>query len=96
MSSANPVRSKWYDENRVGQDTLYDSCEKVSFLISLFYFSKIQNQIKQVLNILCSDKHHAQPFLQKVSKRDVPDYHDIIKNPMDFGTIQKKVFFFFL
>lgn len=31
------------------------------------------------------------PFLHKVSKRDVPSYHDFIKHPMDLGTLQKNL-----
>jgi hypothetical protein len=30
----------------------------------------------------------AAPFLEPVSAADVPDYHHIIKSPMDFQTIQ--------
>jgi transcriptional activator SPT7 len=34
---------------------------------------------------------HAAPFLQKVNKRDAPDYYQIIKHPMDIGTMMKKL-----
>ncbi|CED84338.1 Histone acetyltransferase SAGA/ADA, catalytic subunit PCAF/GCN5 and related proteins [Phaffia rhodozyma] len=30
-------------------------------------------------------------FLKPVSKKDVPDYHTIVKHPMDLGTVAKKV-----
>lgn len=33
----------------------------------------------------------AWPFLRPVSKREVPDYHTIIKHPMDFSTIKSKI-----
>jgi hypothetical protein len=31
------------------------------------------------------------PFLVRVNKKDVPDYYSIIKTPMDFGTMTKKL-----
>jgi hypothetical protein len=45
----------------------------------------------QALNQLINYKEHSKPFLQKVSKRDVVDYYDIITHPMDLTTMQKKV-----
>ncbi|KAG8184175.1 hypothetical protein JTE90_010214 [Oedothorax gibbosus] len=37
-------------------------------------------------------KHPSSwPFLVPVSKKDAPDYHLIIKRPMDFGTIRSKL-----
>ncbi|KAJ3098630.1 Transcriptional activator spt7 [Phlyctochytrium planicorne] len=37
------------------------------------------------------EKEHSEPFLVKVNKKDVPDYYDIIKEPMDLGTMTKKL-----
>lgn len=34
---------------------------------------------------------HAVAFLTKVAKRDAPDYYDVIKNPMDLGTMLRNV-----
>lgn len=34
---------------------------------------------------------YSVPFLTKVNKREVPDYYDVIKNPMDLGTVGKKL-----
>ena len=34
---------------------------------------------------------HAHPFLQRVNKREAPDYYIIIKHPMDIGTMMKKL-----
>jgi len=34
---------------------------------------------------------HAHPFLQPVSLSDAPDYYEIIHQPIDFGTMAKKV-----
>jgi histone acetyltransferase len=31
------------------------------------------------------------PFLKPVKKEEVPDYYDVIKNPMDFQTMREKV-----
>ncbi|KAI9187919.1 Transcriptional activator spt7 [Blastocladiella emersonii ATCC 22665] len=32
-----------------------------------------------------------KPFQRKVSQREVPDYHDVIKRPMDFGSMRHKL-----
>lgn len=34
---------------------------------------------------------YSLPFLNKVNKRDVPDYYTIITKPMDFGTMSRKL-----
>lgn len=37
-------------------------------------------------------KHEASwPFLRPVLQKEVPDYYDVISNPMDFGTIKYKL-----
>ncbi|KAK4695954.1 transcriptional activator SPT7, partial [Phenoliferia sp. Uapishka_3] len=36
-------------------------------------------------------QEHSTAFLQKVKKTEVPDYFDIIKKPMDLGTLLKRV-----
>ncbi|XP_034176912.2 ATP-dependent chromatin assembly factor large subunit isoform X2 [Osmia lignaria lignaria] len=43
--------------------------------------------------LLTDVMHHRDswPFLSPVTKDEVPDYHDIISNPMDFGTIKYKL-----
>jgi hypothetical protein len=43
---------------------------------------------------LNGDKNRSNPsawFNQPVDAEEVPDYYDIIQNPMDFGTIKKKL-----
>ncbi|KAF2758110.1 hypothetical protein EJ05DRAFT_493039 [Pseudovirgaria hyperparasitica] len=72
MSEVRKNRSKWANEDKVGQEELYESMEKV-------------------LMELKAMTEHAGPFLQKVNKRDAPDYHQIIKHPMDIGTMLKKL-----
>lgn len=34
---------------------------------------------------------NAWPFLKPVSANEVPDYYDVIKQPMDFGKIKSKL-----
>ncbi|KAJ1976803.1 Transcriptional activator spt7 [Dimargaris cristalligena] len=65
-------RSKWANDERVGQEELYEGLEKT--LQDLKHYGE-----------------HAQPFLVKVSRRDAPDYYEVIKYPMDLGTMSKKL-----
>ncbi|KAF4620397.1 hypothetical protein D9613_001187 [Agrocybe pediades] len=43
------------------------------------------------LRTITVDNHDAEAFLKPVSRVEVPDYYDVIQNPMDFQTMQKKV-----
>ena len=72
MSEVRKGRSKWASDEKVGQEELYEACDKV--LVEL----KAQTD-------------YAAPFLQRVNKRDAPDYYNIIRYPMDFGTMLKKM-----
>ncbi|KAL0092816.1 hypothetical protein J3Q64DRAFT_1231691 [Phycomyces blakesleeanus] len=72
LSDFRPHRSKWANDERPGQEELYEACEKV-------------------LNDLKNYTEHSTPFLNKVSKREAPDYFEVIKRPMDLGTITKKL-----
>ena len=51
--------------------------------------SQNSETIRYVLFLLYQE--HSQAFLTRVSKRDAPDYYDVIQNPMDLGTMQKKL-----
>ena len=46
---------------------------------------------EKVLMELKAMTEYAQPFLQRVSKREAPDYYNIISKPMDIGTMLKKL-----
>lgn len=72
LSELKPHRSKWANEDKVGQEDLYEACEKV-------------------LTDLKNYTEHSTPFLSKVNKRDAPDYYEVIKEPMDLGTVSKKL-----
>ncbi|KAK1087942.1 Transcriptional activator spt7 [Friedmanniomyces endolithicus] len=72
ISEVRKGRSKWASEDRVGQEELYESAEKV-------------------LMELKAMTEYAQPFLQRVAKREAPDYFQVIKTPMDIGTMLKKL-----
>lgn len=65
-------RGKWANDERVGQEELYEACEKV--LLDLRGYTE-----------------HSTPFLNKVSKREAPNYGLIIKEPMDLNTVMKKL-----
>ncbi|KAI9496603.1 hypothetical protein BDB00DRAFT_807985 [Zychaea mexicana] len=72
LSDFKPHRTKWASDDKIGQEELYEACEKV--LTDLKNFTE-----------------HSTPFLNKVSKREAPDYFDVIKRPMDLGTVTKKM-----
>lgn len=65
-------RSKWTSDDRIGQEELYEACEKVVL--------ELRNYTE-----------HSTPFLNKVSKREAPNYHLIIKKSMDLNTVLKKL-----
>ncbi|KAG9962309.1 hypothetical protein KCU61_g4745, partial [Aureobasidium melanogenum] len=46
---------------------------------------------EKVLMELKAMTEYSTPFLQRVNKRDAPDYFHIIKQPMDIGTMIKKL-----
>ncbi|KAF9017827.1 hypothetical protein BDZ89DRAFT_1165526 [Hymenopellis radicata] len=43
------------------------------------------------LRTVTLDNHDAEAFLRPVLKSEVPDYHQVISQPMDFQTMQRKV-----
>jgi transcriptional activator SPT7 len=71
ISEVRKNRSKWANEERVGQEELYESMEKV------------------LMELKAGENAH--PFLQRVNKREAPDYYTVIKQPMDIGTMMKKL-----
>lgn len=72
LSDVRKNRSKWANEDKIGQEELYEAAERV--VLELRGYTE-----------------HSTAFLNKVTKRDVPDYYNIIKNPMDLGTLMKKL-----
>lgn len=72
LSDVRPNRSKWANEDKVGQEELYEGCERV--LMELRNYTE-----------------HSTPFLNKVNKREAPDYAQVIAVPMDLGTVLKKL-----
>lgn len=65
-------RSKWANYNKIGQEELYEACDKV-------------------VTELRGYTEHSTPFLNRVSKREAPNYYQIIKHPMDLNTVLKKL-----
>ncbi|CAD6232003.1 GSCOCG00001695001-RA-CDS [Cotesia congregata] len=51
------------------------------------------DQDKTLHELLKEVMHHKEswPFLSPVTVNEVPDYHEFIKHPMDFGTVKKKL-----
>ncbi|KUI72080.1 Transcriptional activator spt7 [Cytospora mali] len=52
---------------------------------------ELYEALDKVLSELKAHTEYSTPFLQKVSKRDAPDYYSVIKQPMDLGTMTKKL-----
>ncbi|KXS17915.1 Bromodomain-containing protein [Gonapodya prolifera JEL478] len=52
---------------------------------------ELYEALEKVLNELKAYKEHSYPFLTKVQKKDVPDYYDVVKRPMDLGTMSKNL-----
>ncbi|EEP82622.1 conserved hypothetical protein [Uncinocarpus reesii 1704] len=46
---------------------------------------------EKVLSELKAMTEHSSAFLTRVNKRDAPDYYNIIKRPMDLGSMTKKL-----
>lgn len=55
--------------------------------------NSVKGSMTRLQELLTNIRHHREswPFLSPVRKDEVPDYHDIISNPMDFGTIKYKL-----
>ncbi|XP_046750522.1 bromodomain adjacent to zinc finger domain protein 1A isoform X3 [Diprion similis] len=55
--------------------------------------STVKGCMATLQELLADITHHRDswPFLSPVTKDEVPDYHDIISCPMDFGTIKYKL-----
>ncbi|KAF3763658.1 hypothetical protein M406DRAFT_341118 [Cryphonectria parasitica EP155] len=52
---------------------------------------ELYEALEKVLSELKAHTEYSTPFLTKVSKRDAPDYYSVIKQPMDLGTMTKKL-----
>lgn len=72
VSDVRKNRSKWASEERIGQEELYEACERV-------------------VQELRGTTEHSTAFLNKVSKREAPNYNDVIKTPMDLNTVMRKL-----
>ncbi|KAI0475587.1 bromodomain-containing protein [Xylariaceae sp. FL0804] len=52
---------------------------------------ELYEALEKVLTELKAHTEYSTPFLQRVNKRDAPDYYNIIKQPMDLGSMTKKL-----
>ncbi|KAL8725925.1 MAG: hypothetical protein Q9166_007053 [cf. Caloplaca sp. 2 TL-2023] len=52
---------------------------------------ELYEAVEKVLNELKAMTEHSTAFLQRVNKREAPDYYNVIKQPMDLGTMTKKL-----
>ncbi|CAK7208959.1 Transcriptional activator spt7 [Sporothrix curviconia] len=52
---------------------------------------ELYEALEKVLSELKAHTEYSTPFLQRVNKREAPDYHLVVKQPMDLGTMTKKL-----
>ncbi|KKA30986.1 hypothetical protein TD95_002940 [Thielaviopsis punctulata] len=52
---------------------------------------ELYEAIEKVLTELKAHTEYSTPFLTRVNKREAPDYYNIIKQPMDLGSMTKKL-----
>ncbi|KAG6001244.1 hypothetical protein E4U54_001134 [Claviceps lovelessii] len=52
---------------------------------------ELYEALEKVLTELKAHTEYSTPFLTRVNKREAPDYYTFIKNPMDLGTMTKKL-----
>ncbi|KAL1890581.1 Transcriptional activator spt7 [Ceratocystis pirilliformis] len=52
---------------------------------------ELYEALEKVLTELKAHTEYSTPFLTRVNKREAPDYYNIIKQPMDLGTMTKKL-----
>ncbi|KAK8140196.1 hypothetical protein PG984_000262 [Apiospora sp. TS-2023a] len=52
---------------------------------------ELYEALEKVLTELKAHTEYSTPFLQRVNKRDAPDYYNLITKPMDLGSMTKKL-----
>ncbi|KAI0127343.1 hypothetical protein BJ170DRAFT_369543 [Xylariales sp. AK1849] len=52
---------------------------------------ELYEAVEKVLTELKAHTEYSTPFLQRVNKRDAPDYYNLITKPMDLGSMTKKL-----
>ncbi|KAI2635697.1 hypothetical protein GGS26DRAFT_589367 [Hypomontagnella submonticulosa] len=52
---------------------------------------ELYEALEKVLTELKAHTEYSTPFLQRVNKKDAPDYYNFIKQPMDLGSMTKKL-----
>ncbi|OIW11279.1 hypothetical protein TanjilG_28370 [Lupinus angustifolius] len=62
-----------------------------AFMRSLLKATLISKSLFMAIHTSMHDHADAWPFKEPVDARDVPDYYDIIKDPMDLKTMSKRV-----
>ncbi|KAL6434938.1 hypothetical protein ACFW04_005240 [Cataglyphis niger] len=86
-----------WDDSSASDDTEPRQTRRATKRAAEIEHEEDKNSIKgcmaKLQELLTDIRHHRDswPFLSPVTKDEVPDYHDIISNPMDFGTIKYKL-----
>lgn len=75
---------------------ILDSIMKLLFIVKMMYVKKLQwqvglsNILVNILETLKARKEISFLFQKPVTKKEAPDYLDIISHPMDLSTIRDK------
>lgn len=60
-------------------------------MANLFSIIELSNILEKVVDQLRRNTAISYLFLKPVTRKDAPDYFDIVKHPMDLGAIRDKV-----
>jgi hypothetical protein len=80
---SNPKITKLIKESKQSKSKWFDD--------SRIGQEQLYSQLESVLTALKNYTEHSLPFLRPVQKREAPNYHIIIKHPMDLSTVTKKL-----
>lgn len=89
MSEVRKNRSKWANEDRVGQEELYEAAEKV--LSELKAMTEHSTAFLTRVNKRDAPDYHTSKSACEISIRKLLTNLAVIKHPMDLGTMTKKL-----
>ncbi|KAG9050026.1 Transcriptional activator spt7 [Tulasnella sp. UAMH 9824] len=77
-------------DSKVEQQIHFDQSKLLCVAHDSRHSENFNDTLEKVLEELRSTEH-AEPFLKRVNKAIAPDYYDVIKHPMDLGSMSKNI-----